>query len=87
MKYWYDKVYKGVVGTPNCADEWLELISDVGLDYDGCRTLKSLMETVDELIEYSKNARDCLRNGKIFEDKEERERSYLEAKKEQERDV
>ena len=69
MEYRYDKVYKGVVCKPNCADEWLELIWEVGLDYDGCRTVKSLMGLVDELIEYSKNARECIYEGKSLKTK------------------
>lgn len=82
MEYRYDKIYKGVVCQPNCADEWLKLIWEVSLGYDGCYTTKSLMELVDELVDYSKKARACLYNGKIFADKEESERSRIAAREE-----
>jgi hypothetical protein len=39
------------------------------------------------LIEYSHNARECLYEGKIFEDKEESERSWLAACAEREKVV
>lgn len=86
MEYRYDKEYKGVVCQPNCADEWLELIWEVSLGYDGCYTAKSLMELVDELVDYSKKARACLHNGKIFADKEESMRSHMIAMAEQAND-
>ena len=87
MKYRYDKQFKGVVCSPNCAEEWMEYIFDVGCGYDGCNTVESLQGLVDELIEASQNARKCLYEGKIFEDKEESERSWLAAREEREKDV
>lgn len=86
MEYRYDKVYKGVVCQPNCADEWLELIWEVGIGYDGCYTAQSLMELVDELIDYSKKARKCLYDGNLFTNKEESERSHMVAMAEQAND-
>lgn len=85
MKYRYDKEFKGVVCTPNCADEWMRQIWEVGCGYDGCNTVESLQGLVDELIEYSHNARECLYNGKIFEDKEESAKSYEAAQEERKR--
>ena len=85
MKYWYDKEFKGIICEPNCADEWLELLWDIGLDYDGCNTVESLKGLVDELMEMSTKARECLYDGKIFRDKEESSKSYEEAHKERER--
>ena len=79
MRYWYDKEFKGVVCAPNCAEEWMEYIFDVGCGYDGCNTVESLQGLVDELIEASQNARKCLKNGKIFYDEEEDKRSREEA--------
>ena len=85
MRYWYDKEYKGIVCEPNCADEWLELLYDIGLDYDGCGTVESLKDLVDELMKMSTNARTCLYEGKIFADKEESAKSYEEAQEERKR--
>ena len=85
MKYWYDKEFKGIVCEPNCAEEWLGLICEVAMGYDGCTTVKSLEGLVDELVDMTKKAYYCLHDGKIFEDKEESMRSHEEAQKECER--
>lgn len=87
MKYWYDKEFKGVVCEPDSADEWLELLWQIGIDYDGCNTVDSLKGLVDELIEISTKARKCLHDGNLFKNKEESEISLLAARTEQERDV
>ena len=50
MKYWIDEKTGTHMCEPNCCDEWLELIWMIGVDYDGCRTVKSLQELVDELV-------------------------------------
>lgn len=49
--------------TPETADEWLELIYDIAIDYDGCETVESLKELVNEMREYAVNARKALRDG------------------------
>jgi hypothetical protein len=85
MRYWYDKEFECIVCEPNCVDEWLELIWQVGVDYDGCNSVESLKELIDELIEMSQNARYCLEDGKLFEDKEESRRSREEAVMERKR--
>ena len=51
---------------PNCVEEWLELIHDIGFDYDGFNTVDSLKDLVDELVDMAKNAMVCLRNGYLF---------------------
>lgn len=83
MKYWYDKECGGIICEPNCADEWLEHIWEIGLDYDGCKTIKDLQELVDELVDISLRARNCLHSGKIFANQEENLKNYLTAKEEQ----
>lgn len=85
MKYWYDKEFKGIVCEPNCAEEWLWHLWAIGVDYDGCNTVKSLQELIDELVEMALKARECLHGGKLFEDKEESGRSYEAAKEERKR--
>jgi hypothetical protein len=87
MKYWYDKEFKGVICEPDSADEWLELLWQIGVDYDGCNTVESLKGLVDELIDISTKARECLYNGNLFENREESEKSLLAARAERERDV
>ena len=87
MRYWYDKEFKGIVCEPNCADEWLEMIWQVGVDYDGCHSVESLKGLVDELIEMSQKARCCLEEGKLFVDMAESEKSHLEAVREREMDM
>lgn len=51
---------------PECADEWLELIHDIAFDYDGCGSEESLKLLIDEIVEYAKNARECMRKGNIY---------------------
>lgn len=82
MRFWYDKEFKCIVCEPNCAEEWMMHIWEVGCGYDGCYTVESLQGLVDELIEYSHKARQCLYDGKIFEDEAESARSLEEAKEE-----
>lgn len=77
--YRYDNRFKGLFWSPSSADEWMELIRDIGFDYDGCNSVESLKELVDELVEMSQKARECLRNGKIFYNEEEEEKSREEA--------
>lgn len=79
MAYRYDKRFKGIVWSPSSADEWMELIWDIGADYDGCNSVESLKGLVDELVEMSREARKCLRDGKIFCNEEEEEKSREEA--------
>ena len=87
MKYWYDKDFKGVICEPDSADEWARQIWEVGCGYDGCETVESLKRLIDELIKYSFNARRCLEEGKIFENKEESERSLAAAYAERDKDL
>lgn len=85
MKYWYDKEFKGIICEPNCADEWLELIWDIGVGYDGCNTVESLKALVDELMEMSTKARNCLHDGQLFKNIEEDSKSYKAAQEERKR--
>ena len=87
MRYWYDNEFKGIVCEPDCVDEWLELIWEVGVDYDGCHSVESLKGLVDELLDMAGKARHCLENGKLFTDKEESEKSSLAAREEREKDT
>lgn len=79
MKHWYDKEFQCIVCEPDCVDEWLWHIWAIGLDYDGCNTVESLKELVDELVDMALKARNCLHDGKLFEDKNESSRSLEEA--------
>lgn len=83
MKYWVDDKSGCVVSEPDRCDEWLSLIWMIGCDYDGCNTVKSLQELVDELVEMSQKARNCLHEGRLFKDDEEELRRYKKVKEEQ----
>ncbi len=69
MRYW--KKDEVTVCEPDCADEWMELIWQVGVDYDGCNTVKELRSLIDELVEMSQKARRCLEEGKVFPEKKD----------------
>ena len=66
MKYWIDEETGCHVCEPNCCDEWLELIWQVGYDYDGFHSADDLKDLVDELVEMSQKARGCLHDGLLF---------------------
>ena len=40
-------------------DEWCQLIIDLGFDYDGCNTVESLKDLIDELVDYARKAIIC----------------------------
>lgn len=40
-------------------DAWCSMIWAIGYDYDGYKTAKSLMELIDELVDYSNKAIAC----------------------------
>lgn len=42
---------------PETTDQWLELIIDIAVDYDGCNTIESLKDLIDEMRAYSIFAR------------------------------
>lgn len=66
MRYWIDEESGIRMSEPDCCDEWLSMIWMVGVDYDGCSTATELKHLVDELVEMSQKARDCLNNGYLF---------------------
>lgn len=66
MKYWIDEHTGCKMCEPNCVDEWLQFIWDIGCDYDGCRDANSLKQLIDELVDASIQARECLHKGELF---------------------
>ena len=76
MTHIWDKQFKGILAYPDCADEYLELICEIAIDYDGYSTTKGLESLIDEMAEYAQKARKCLREHKIFTDKEATEASF-----------
>lgn len=66
MKYWIDEKSGCKMCEPDCVDEWLFDIWAIGCDYDGYNDVKNLKELIDELVEMSQKARDCLHDGKLF---------------------
>ena len=51
---------------PNCADEWLQFMWEIGCDYDGYNDANNLKQLVDELVDASIQARKCLHKGELF---------------------
>ena len=70
MNHWIDEQTGCKMCEPDCADEWLFDIWAIGCDYDGYNDVKNLKELIDELVEMSHKARDCLYDGKLFAEKE-----------------
>lgn len=48
-------------------EKYLELIIDLGFDYDGCNTIESLKELINELVHYAKLGRVCNITEPIYE--------------------
>jgi hypothetical protein len=65
MKELYDEKF-GTSYMPECADEWLELVHDIAVGYDGCRSEESLKALIDEMVEYAGNARKCMKQGNLY---------------------
>lgn len=71
MKYWVDGQSGSRFCEPDNVDEQLQLIWEIGCDYDGYgNSLEGLRSLVDELIEMSQKARVFLRDGKLFPEEE-----------------
>lgn len=66
MKYWYDKETGMKMCEPDCVDEWLFDIWAIGCDYDGCNTVDELKELIDELVDMTQKARECLWHNQLF---------------------
>lgn len=66
MKYYYDEDLDVKICEPDCVDEWLFDIWAIACDYDGCTTVEEFKDLVDEIIEMSQHARNCLWDGKLF---------------------
>lgn len=66
MKYWIDEQTGCKMCEPNCVDEWLQFIWDIGCDYDGYSDAKNLKQLIDELVDASIQARECLHKGELF---------------------
>ncbi len=47
-------------------ENYLELIIDLGFDYDGCNTIESLKVLIDELVHYAKLGRACNINTPVY---------------------
>jgi len=80
MKYSYNYKMDGVVCEPNCVEEILKEIIYIGTDYDGCGTMKSLENLVDEIVNYANRGLRFMGHNKItVEDVEEEDRESYEA--------
>ena len=66
MKFWTDEETGHKRCENDCVDEWLFDIWAIGCDYDGCGTVEGFKNLVDELVEMSKKARECLWKNQLF---------------------
>ena len=66
MKYYYNEEFDVQMCEPDCVDEWLFDIWAIACDYDGCKTVEEFKKLVDEIVEMSQHARDCLWDRKLF---------------------
>lgn len=66
MKYWIDEQTGCKMCEPNCVDEWLQFIWDIGCDYDGYSDANNLKQLIDELVDASIQAKECLYKGELF---------------------
>ena len=82
MKAWVDEETKLSVYEPDNTYEWLTLIRAISLDYNGCNTVESLKELVDDIVDMSARARECLRKNRLFpsEDCEEKTNNKIKFK-------
>lgn len=46
----------GLFAVPTTVYDYLELISDLAIDYDGLREAESLMGLIDEMAKYAREA-------------------------------
>jgi len=78
MRYNYDKKMGCLVSDVSNAENCLEMIFAIGGDYDGCNTVEGLKKLIDELVEYSLEARNFLKEKKYTDEDtaEEDEKSY-----------
>ena len=67
MRTWINDQDVHKMCEPDCVDEWLSDIYNIGYDYDGYRDAKNLMEIIDELLEMVHKAQDCLWHGQLFD--------------------
>lgn len=65
MKFWIDENGRRWC-EPDTADEWMRHIWEIGCDYDGETTVDGLKSLIDEIINASFKARDCLSEGRIM---------------------
>ena len=68
MRRWIDEESGFWHCEPDSVDEYLWEIWAIGFDYDGCRTEESLKKLIDELVDLSQKARQCLWENKLFGD-------------------
>lgn len=66
MRYWIDPDTGSKLCEPNCAVEWLQLVYQIGFDYDGYSSANDLKSLIDELVEMTLTARKLIQDGIIF---------------------
>lgn len=66
MRQWIDKETGINFVEPTHAEEWLCMLREIAIDYDGYRKSEDLMSLIDDLVEYAGKAIKCIHDGKIY---------------------
>lgn len=51
---------------PTHAEEWLCMLKEIAIDYDGYKTSGDLMKLIDDLVVYANEALKCIHDGKVY---------------------
>lgn len=70
MKEYKDPRTGTIYQEPEYANEYLQQIYLLSIDYDGCHNVKDLKALIDEIVDLSNKAMDCLYEGKIINPKD-----------------
>lgn len=68
MKKIYDEEFNIIGYEPDCVEEWLELIYEIGYNFYEHDTVDELKMLVAELMDMVLKTCRCLRNGDIYSD-------------------
>lgn len=87
MKFKFDEEFKGVVCEPSNVEECLQMIIDIGFDYDGFNDSKNLKSLIDELVGYAEKGMKFICQKKFIMENTEKEdnESFKRAMKKKER--
>ena len=68
MKRIYNEELQKTYYEPDCVEEWIELIYEIGYDCDRYETVDDFKTLIGDLLEMVLRAGKCLRDGDIYSD-------------------